>query len=75
MSRSRHSRKRTRDRALQAPEPSGHPAAPPIRTIPVRLADGAEAIILHQRIEVRPVGPDLDDAFGGRRYVLKEVFE
>lgn len=46
----------------------------PAGTIAVRLATGAEGVVLHQRLEARPPA-SRPEGFGGRRYLLKEVFE
>ena len=76
MSRSRTARRRSRDRAAPPRErkPDPERSVAPAGTIAVRLAAGAEGVVLHQRLEVRPPDPG-PPGFGGRRYLLKEVFE
>ncbi|HMB71648.1 MAG TPA: hypothetical protein VKU85_20220 [bacterium] len=76
MSRTRTNRRRSRERALPQTERKSESerSVAPAGTIAVRLAAGDEGVVLHQRLEVRP--PDLGpQGFGGRRYLLKEVFE
>jgi len=76
LSRSRHARRRSRDQAVAEPDRNRRPerSVAPAGTIAVRLAAGAEGVVLHQRLEAR--SPDLGPVgFGGRRYLLKEVFE
>jgi hypothetical protein len=76
LSRNRHARRRSRDRADQSRERKSEPerSVAPAGTIAVRLAAGTEGVVLHQRLEVRPPDPG-PQGFGGRRYLVKEVFE
>lgn len=80
MARSRHARKQSRERSPGDRNGNGdsrtarRPSVEP-RTIPVRLATGAEGIVLHQRVvSLAPVSSGAD-ARPDRRYLLKEVFE
>ena len=74
MSSSRNTRRRSRERALQNRDRPDRATVAEAGTIAVRLAAGAEGVVLHQRLESRPPDPG-PEAFGGRRYLLKEVFE
>jgi hypothetical protein len=74
LSRSRTARRRARERALQTCDRPDRATVARAGTIAVRLAAGAEGVVLHQRLESRPPDPG-PDVVAGRRYLLKEVFE